>query len=425
MQQAEAIRRLAPPVPILASLVEAEDIPAAIRHLKRACRPIAAALQEATEAKHAFLEDIGAHAFSGLSSNGEEGPAWQQLVERLSAAHADLDGMRLHADLLRYLRQAEDASLRFIFDGQAEANKPIQRLGDIYELCLLRSLLTEHLKSDGEFLDKVGGQTLAQARDRFRQLDPQLQELEAARIFAERLGDRVPPGVDAGPKKYWTDLSLIRQQMGSKRHIQIRQLVSRASGALQALKPVWLMSPHSLAQFVPPDTATFDLIIIDEASQMRPEFAAGALARAGQMVVVGDEMQLPPTDFFSTSTDGDGDDEDAPIDAGSILNLALGRLSRRRRLKWHYRSQHPSLIQFSNRRFYGGSLVVFPSANLDDDVLGVSHLPVSGTYEAKINQTEAKAVIEKAVGLMYTRPELPLGNCHDEFGTAPADIRGI
>lgn len=184
---------------------------------------------------------------------------------------------------------------------------------------------------------------------------------------------------------------------------------------MQALKPVWMMSPSSVAQYVQPETVTFDLVVIDEASQMRPEYATSAILRGQQSVVVGDSKQLPPTDFFQTSLAGlgdgnDGDDDSSiTIDTESILDLANSRIGTRRQLNWHYRSRHESLIQFSNRQFYDRRLVVFPSPSTDDPLLGVKHFYVKGTYEASINQEEAEAVIRDAIGLMVAHPECSMG----------------
>jgi very-short-patch-repair endonuclease len=239
----------------------------------------------------------------------------------------------------------------------------------------------------------------------------QLQELEANRIVARLLRERVPPGIKHGPSSNRTDGALIKNELGKqRRHLPIRTLISRASAALQTLKPVWLMSPSAVAQHIEPETLTFDLVIIDEASQMEPEFAIGAIARAAQLVVVGDPMQLPPTPFFKIGADDDEDeDEDYGGDAESILDLAFARFPDTRRLKWHYRSRHASLIAHSNREFYNSGLVVFPNSTMNDPLLGVKHVYVGGTYQNKMNEEEARAVIEAATGLMYTRPELSIG----------------
>jgi very-short-patch-repair endonuclease len=180
-----------------------------------------------------------------------------------------------------------------------------------------------------------------------------------------------------------------------------------------------MMSPTSIAQYIRPGSMQFDLLIIDEASQMRPEFSVSCILRADQFVVVGDANQLPPSDHFQVvnTDDGDDDGDGVGIDDSteSILDLANQRFRTKRRLKWHYRSQHESLIQFSNREFYERDLVVFPSPMANDDaLLGVKcfYAPEffpDTVYESSINQREAELVIEQAFGLMQTHPERSIG----------------
>ena len=130
------------------------------------------------------------------------------------------------------------------------------------------------------------------------------------------------------------------------------------------------MSPLSVAQFIPPGHNSFDLLVIDEASQVAPEDALGVVARANQIVVVGDDKQLPPTNFFKMVNAGDDrEDEDfdemvrpdRPSDFESILTLARTRGMPERMLAWHYRSKHPSLIALSNEECYAGRLLLPPS----------------------------------------------------------------
>ena len=140
-----------------------------------------------------------------------------------------------------------------------------------------------------------------------------------------------------------------------------------------ALKPCFMMSPLSVAQYLEPGRLVFDLVVMDEASQLKPEDALGAIARGGQLVVVGDPKQLPPTTFFERAMeDGDATDDDltAAEDAESILDVATSVYQPIRRLRWHYRSRHHSLIEFSNHEFYK-NLVVFPSAYSEHPELGV------------------------------------------------------
>jgi superfamily I DNA and/or RNA helicase len=137
-----------------------------------------------------------------------------------------------------------------------------------------------------------------------------------------------------------------------------------------------MMSPMSVAQFLTPGQLAFDLIVMDEASQLRPEDALGAVARRSQLVVVGDPKQLLPTSFFQRTIDDEDDDEEkiAATDGKSILDIALGQCQPVPRLRWHYRSQHHSPIAFSNEEFYGGDSVVSPSAYHQHDNLRVKHV---------------------------------------------------
>jgi superfamily I DNA and/or RNA helicase len=193
----------------------------------------------------------------------------------------------------------------------------------------------------------------------------------------------------------------------------VRDLLLRAGAAIQEMKPCWMMSPASLAQFVRPGGAEFDLVVIDEASQMRPEEALGAIGRSHQLVVVGDPQQLPPTSFFERIDLPDEDEMQADeyIDTESILDLALGVFHPARELRWHYRSRQEGLIAFSNEHFYDGTLVVFPSPLAQHRDYGVEYRAVDGIYtpRAGINLPEAQAVAEAAVQFMARYPNRSLG----------------
>lgn len=121
-----------------------------------------------------------------------------------------------------------------------------------------------------------------------------------------------------------------------------------------------MMSPLSVAQYLVPGKFEFDVIIMDEASQIKPEDAVGAIARGKQVVIVGDPKQLPPTNFFQTNEDND-DDEDAGINQAESILGAVAPVCKKRILSWHYRSMHESLINFSNQSFYDDKLIIFPS----------------------------------------------------------------
>jgi very-short-patch-repair endonuclease len=211
-------------------------------------------------------------------------------------------------------------------------------------------------------------------------------------------------------------MHLLRREINKqRRHIPIRQLIKRAGNALQALKPCFMMGPLSVAQYLEQGVLKFDLVVMDEASQLRPEEALGAIARGNQLVVVGDPKQLPPTSFFDRMVDsGDGDEEEDEAPAAisgmeSILDICQQLFTPVRSLRWHYRSQHESLIAFSNHHFYK-NLVVFPSPYAKNPGLGVKYRYVrSGLYRDRQNKPEAQRVVDAVLEHMIKRPEESLG----------------
>jgi very-short-patch-repair endonuclease/tRNA isopentenyl-2-thiomethyl-A-37 hydroxylase MiaE len=399
------------PIDVLSSLSQADTPAARLDALIAACPGYLDALDEWR------LANDGLQQTAGLSLARVASPEarWPEVVRILEALAADETGAKLAADLLRYRLGLEEIDCLPFARASLSGEVPGSELPDLYELLNIKALLQSYLGGDGGELARLGGLTLEGARQAFVNIDKELQGLEAKSILEARLIDQPPYGNDSGPKSTWTELALIENELSLKRpRTPLREVTQRAGGALQILKPIWMMSPTSAAQYIQPNTLEFDLLVVDEASQMRPEFAVSALLRGKQFVVVGDANQLPPTDFFAVSDDdGDGRDEDGSeklrVDTESILDLANARLRHRRRLKWHYRSQHESLIQFSNREFYDRDLVVFPSPTVEDDLLGVKYVYIGGTYEASINEAEAKTIVEEAFALMCRYPERSIG----------------
>lgn len=227
------------------------------------------------------------------------------------------------------------------------------------------------------------------------------------------------------PRGSMGEMGVIRGEIGRKsRHKSIRWVMKNAGSMVQRIKLVMLMSPVSVAQFLPPSTVTFDLLVIDEASQIRPEDALGVIARARQIVVVGDQKQLPPTSFFDRLVDEADDEEDEDMPAGataadmeSILSLCEARGLRSRMLEWHYRSRDPSLIRVSNAEFYDDNLVLPPSPLQLDPNYGLKFRRVPGVYargkstdaRAGTNKIEAQHVVKAVAEHARTSPELSLG----------------
>ena len=270
--------------------------------------------------------------------------------------------------------------------------------------------ITENIIGQNPMITSYTARSIDNWRSELSDLDKQLIDSHRKIVTEEITQRSVPPGVSTGSPSNYTDIGLIlHEDRKKKRHLAVRQLLNRAGGAIQALKPCFMFSPRSVAQFLEPSKFTFDVLLIDEASQMKPEYAIGGMARAKQVIVVGDEKQLPPTAFgerYLDDTESDGEDY---ADVQSILELADSALRPSKELRWHYRSRHDSLIAYSNREFYDDRLVVFPSATNKGEIYGLQYEKVQGTFVAKKNINEARKVRSFAINYMKRHPELSIG----------------
>ena len=281
-----------------------------------------------------------------------------------------------------------------------------------FEFVVFESMARAVLR-DNQDLMQFRGDDHERVRVRFRDNDRRVMELHRRRVALVADQRPVPSGNGMGPVRTHTELRLLEREVNKQRkHVPIRQLMSRAGRALQALKPCFMMGPLSVAQYLEPGKLTFDLVIMDEASQLKPEDALGAVARGSQLVVVGDSMQLPPTSFFERIGEEEVEDETAEglTTAESILDVAGALYHPKRPLRWHYRSRHGSLVAFSNREFYGGRLIVFPSPAMGGSEYGVKlHHISEGVFENRKNAREAAAIVKAAIEHMRRRPHESLG----------------
>ncbi|ANS29905.1 hypothetical protein R1CP_26285 [Rhodococcus opacus] len=251
----------------------------------------------------------------------------------------------------------------------------------------------------------------------FKRLDRALVQDAHARVIA-RCNDRAPKSITSRPAQI-----ILREAQKKTRHKPVRQLLVETGSLTQELKPCFMMSPLSVSQYLPP-RFKFDVVIFDEASQVLPSDAINCVYRGRQLIVAGDQKQLPPTDFFSVGDDASGDDEDDEVDVfQSVLDLAKGAGGLTSLpLNWHYRSRHEDLITYSNYRFYGGTLFTFPSATFDAPNLGVELIHVKGTYRrgtTRDNPIEAAKVVERVLYFATHHPEESIGVV--TFSAAQAD----
>ncbi len=240
---------------------------------------------------------------------------------------------------------------------------------------------------------------------KFREADERYQET-TARYVAARLAGKLPKQDDVRRSSHW---GVIRHELNKqRRHKPVRRLLEEAPDAMTGLAPCFMMSPLSVAQYLPPERALFDVVIFDEASQITVWDAIGSIARGRQVVVAGDPRQMPPTNFFARSDDDDPDgDVDVEGDLESILDEVCAAGIPEQTLNLHYRSRKESLIAFSNARYYESRLTTFPAP--DTASRGVSLVRPEGFYArggARHNEGEAKAIVAEVVRrLTHPDPE--------------------
>jgi hypothetical protein len=198
-------------------------------------------------------------------------------------------------------------------------------------------------------------------------------------------------------------LGALGREVGKTRsRLSVRALIERHGRQIQQVTPCFLMSPDSVARYSPPGVLDFDVVVFDEASQLKVAEAVGALGRGKAAVVVGDSRQMPPTSVADTAIDDEEDDlvESLviPVDEESILSECVAAGLPRRWLSWHYRSRDESLIAFSNVTYYEGRLSSFPTPGAGDGNTGVQLRYVDGVFErgkARVNRAEADAIVEE------------------------------
>ena len=246
------------------------------------------------------------------------------------------------------------------------------------------------------------------AVEQFSQKDKLQFEISKAQIKAELSAKRPSLDMMAGGSEVSI---LLREGEKKRKQKSIRKLMDEAGNLIQVIKPCFLMSPLSVSTFLSENSISFDTVVFDEASQIFPQDAIGAIYRGKQLIVVGDSKQMPPTNFFSSSVEMDDDDETGDVaDFESILDLCSTSLPQLR-LKWHYRSRYEQLISFSNKNFYDNTLVTFPSSTIDHESIGVDYYHVDGLFDRKsrTNRKEAEFIVDLVYKNIEKYPDRSIG----------------
>ena len=344
--------------------------------------------------------------------------AWERVPlatweERLESWNQQADTLSRWSQFAARVREGRDLRLGPLIDELWTGSLAPADVRTAFRKTCYSRLLREFARLNPE-LARFDGETHEQRIREFRSLDQERIQLAKYRVLAahhERM-----PNMNAGVGA----VGIVNSELERKRgHRPVRQLLLDAGSVVQSIKPVFMMSPLSVAQFLAPGAVGFDLLVIDEASQVQPVDALGAIARCRQLVVVGDSRQLPPTRFFARMTGEAPESEDdfagaAQVqDIESILGLCSARGMPQAMLRWHYRSRHHSLIAVSNHEFYENQLFIVPSPYAATGELGLQfHLVPDGVFDSGgtgTNRVEAQEVARAVLEHARRQPGLSLG----------------
>ena len=396
-----------------------------IDRLRRPLRSLVAALNRITGVLQALFVSLEFDVVGTFARNSQSRIPICDLLPRFRRWQSDPEGLPRWIGYQLRRKRLKANGLDPLVDGLHEGRIPVAVAVDQLQVCYYQMLIGDIFKRNPQIAE-FDGQSHEQWVREFRELDQARIDMARGEVAIAH-HDGIPRNALGG------EMAVVRREIEKKRrHKPIRQLLKEAGTAILAIKPVFMMSPISVAQYLESGSLTFDLLIIDEASQVNPVDALGAMARANQVVVVGDDKQLPPTRFFRKMLD-DGavtEDADDDINAGdleSILGLCVAQGMSQRMLRWHYRSRHHSLIAVSNREFYENNLCVVPSPTTITSMHGLHFRFVKGgVYDrgnTATNPVEAKEIANAVIEHAKRQPQKSLGV--GTFSVAQRDaIRG-
>lgn len=357
--------------------------------------------EKAQQSFHALMQVKGKHVV--VQSIG-----LRKSLEVLEQHRDDQTGLNHLIARRSVFAEAEKAGLENLI-GKMEEARVSERYKGIAKAALAASLQDQIQHEFGSVLMQFDGTSLSAARSRIQSLDRKIIEISRHEVANNAISRAKPPYGNAyGKKSDYTELALLNHVLQLQRRTPPRKILKRAQSALMELFPCWMMVPSAVAQHLPKST-DFDLVIIDEASQMTPENSISALMRAKNALIAGDTNQLPPTNFFKGLSVDEEEDEDVTTTEESILELANVQFHPKHRLLWHYRSKHEDLIAFSNHYVYDSELVIFPSPTPTVNSMGIGLVEVNGTFQRGVNPAEAQVMLEAIVQFMKDTPDRSLG----------------
>lgn len=372
---------------IRALMRDGNDLLAPEAAVGRTAKEFLAANKELQDACDAFTAIAGRSVRDHFAETGMALAAIRKTADNMAARHAEL---REWCGWRRRRTEAMDLGLGPLVSAIENGRVPTEEIEATFEAAYC-TWWSGAVIGEDEVLRTFSTPEHVATIEKFREVDSQFQRLTAAYISAKLTGNL--PDVD-GVKRS-SSWGVLRRELQKKRqHMPVRRLIQEIPDVLTKLAPCLMMSPLSVAQYLPAEQPLFDVVIFDEASQITVWDAVGALARGHQVIVAGDPKQMPPTNFFARTDDDPDSEVNTEGDLESILDEMLGASIPARTLNLHYRSRRESLIAFSNSRYYDNELVTFPAPIHPDN--GVRLIRPDGFYArgmARHNEGEAKAIV--------------------------------
>lgn len=337
--------------------------------------------------------------------------AVREFQEKLSEMIQDQEGLAAWMEYRRYSHQMRDLGYSWFLESLKGSD--IKNPEASFAESLWNSWLENYYRTDPDLRDFTVSEH-KKAIEEFRRLEKRILDINAKRIL-----QRIAPEIKRTKERRGeSERFLLHQSQLQMRHKPVRQVVMKCTSHIQNYKPCWMMSPLTLSSYIPYGSLEFDTVIFDEASQMRVEHALGAIARGKQVIIFGDEHQLPPTSFFDVVSDDDSEEAEDQ-DYESILHAARTVLPESSdSLLYHYRSKYEDLIAFSNCEVYKDQLITFP--NPDHSSRGVHFEYVEdGIFDGGIkkeehagtrrNDIEARRVVELCAQSAVNYPDKSIG----------------
>jgi very-short-patch-repair endonuclease len=377
---------------------------AQLSQLKLLSAPLEAQLGSFSEGIESLFKSLDIDVESLLGQSWQKTPL-EEICEQLTKIRENWDGLRNWSRLQERVKKAREAELcpqflQALLSGQIAPDQIIES----FERSVLDRFVQLVVDSN-RLLSSFEGRAQNRAVVDFIDKDDRFIDMGGSRI-SRQLSKSLPKKSNNVSASSEVGL-LLREAKKKVRHKAIRKLLSEIPNLLPRLKPCFLMSPLSIAQYLPAEGNKFDLVIFDEASQIPTHDAIGAIARGKQVVVVGDSKQLPPTQFFTVTSkqeEENPDDTSRMSELESILDECIASQVPSMMLKWHYRSRSEELITFSNQHYYDNKLNTFPAplAKAQDFGLSFNYLK-DAVYDKGVTRTnlvEARSCVDWVVNTL-------------------------